>query len=66
MGRYSWISLLGLPALAIALVLICFGIFTQMGWLPVVAPLLGILIASSTVIAYRLASSTRYNHQRMQ
>lgn len=46
--------ILGLATIACVgiLLLICFGIFTQAGWVPVAAPILGFLVAEAGVVAY--------------
>ncbi len=43
------------------LVTICFGIFTQAGWIPLVAPMLALAIATGAVLAYKLLHNTLHD-----
>ncbi|BAZ00311.1 diguanylate cyclase/phosphodiesterase with Chase sensor [Tolypothrix tenuis PCC 7101] len=40
---------------------ICLGIFTQAGWIPLVAPMLALAIATGTVLAYKLLHNTLHD-----
>ncbi|MDZ8053226.1 MAG: EAL domain-containing protein [Aulosira sp. ZfuVER01] len=63
-GVFAWRLrhplLLGVAGAISAVILfgICFGIFTQAGWIPLVAPTLALAIASGTVLGYKLLHHT--------
>lgn len=40
---------------------ICFGIFTQAGWIPLIPPMLALAIASGSVLAYKLLHNTLHD-----
>ncbi len=54
------LGLTGIVAL-VSLLGICYGIFTQAGWIPLLPPALALVITGASVIAYKLLHNTFYD-----
>jgi len=61
--HYLWLGF-AVSAAAGAVVGICFSLFTQAGWVPLVPPVLGLAIASTSVVTYR-AYQTKQQQEKI-